>query len=118
MRELEIESLDYRQLRLHLSFFHFLTVCRLTTTEVKRQLRKKRDSYCIQIVYRHHRAKPIIINPGFYMSKKTDIFSVIERRDSYCIPIMYRQLRLHLSFFCFLYTNNRSSKELIVLHVD
>ncbi|GLJ31097.1 hypothetical protein SUGI_0622470 [Cryptomeria japonica] len=30
----------------------------------------------------HHRAKPIIIDPGFYMSKKTDIFWVTERRET------------------------------------
>ncbi|KAH9322350.1 hypothetical protein KI387_016989 [Taxus chinensis] len=35
----------------------------------------------------HHRAKPIIMDPGFYMSKKTDLFWVTERRE---IPTAFK----------------------------
>ncbi|GLJ34498.1 hypothetical protein SUGI_0693770 [Cryptomeria japonica] len=54
-----------------IEFYYHLEVCRLTTAQVKR---------CLS--WKVHRAKPIIIDPGFYMSKTTDIFWVIERRDS------------------------------------
>jgi len=31
--------------------------------------------------YRNHRAKPLIVDPGLYMSKKSDVFWVTQRRE-------------------------------------
>lgn len=33
------------------------------------------------LIYRFQRAKPIIIDPGLYMSKKADVFWVTQRRS-------------------------------------
>jgi hypothetical protein len=38
-------------------------------------------NWFLMILYRFQRAKPIIIDPGLYMTKKADVFWITQRRS-------------------------------------
>jgi hypothetical protein len=35
----------------------------------------------VYVIFRYQRAKPIIVDPGLYMTKKADVFWVTQRRS-------------------------------------
>ena len=50
-------------------------------------------------IYRYQRAKPVIIDPGLYSQRKSDVFWVSEQRS---VPTAYRLFTGEDFCFCFL----------------
>lgn len=51
--------------------------------------------FCFGFSFRSQRAKPVIIDPGLYLNKKSDVFWVTQRRS---IPTAFKLFTGDLSF--------------------